>query len=155
MSLSTSSSSSFEDDDGSGSDNVSANVAVKWSFFKNNMIVGSKENISLKGNGGLDDVITYLVDDLFAQHIIVYSGVHGTPHGMLQIDDPAFAQDDVDALAQSDPDLLIEVKLVDFVLAQQQIPPGMKADLDDPNVCVVLGWCNSKYYLDFMGYKLQ
>lgn len=155
--MSTSLNQSSDDEESSGSESsdpgsLSAYVLVKWSFFRDNTIVGSGENISLDGDGGLDDLITYLVDDLRKTDIVIYSGVHGTPSGMLQIDDPDFVQDDMNALAQDADGLRIVIKPVDFDVAQHRIPDGLRSDLDDPNTCVVLGWCNSRYYLSFMQY---
>lgn len=143
---------SDSDSESSEAGSLSAYVLVKWSFFKDNTIVGSGENISLEGDGGLDDLITYLVDELRKTDIVIYSGVHGTPSGMLQVDDPDFVVDDMEALAQDEDGLRVVVKPVDFEVAQHRIPDDMRIDLDDPSTCVVLGWCNSKYYLSFMKY---
>ncbi|BDG72450.1 hypothetical protein Rmf_23790 [Roseomonas fluvialis] len=117
-------------------------------------IAGATRRVSLDADGGIEDMVDAATRFRDVTHIRVYSGVHGDPQGMIQIDDPDFTADDLEALAEEADGLTIDVRAMPMPDGPNDpIPEALKADLDDPAIFVILGWCYSANYLTFMSYE--
>jgi len=131
---------------------LSGSTASKWSLVGNS-IVGATDPVTFED---VDEVVTQAADNFGVNLIRVYTGIHGTPSGIIQIDEPDFTEKDTQELEQDEDDLKIEVvSMTDIIdiFEQSRIPDQLKADLDDPDVFVVLAWCYSKFFLDFQKYQ--
>ncbi|WP_198368816.1 hypothetical protein [Roseomonas rosulenta] len=133
-----------------------ASIATKWTAVGSS-IIAATQNIAGKSkhdNATVEDVLDFVSNLRGVSLIRVYSGVHGTPSGLIQVDDPDFTVDDAADFEQDEDDLTIEVRGMRAPAEMGgRIPDDLLADLNDPDVFVILGWCYSAEYLKFHNFK--
>jgi hypothetical protein len=98
---------------------------------------------------------TDLSDNKGARFIYVYSGVHGDPSGLLQVDEPDFSEKDEQELAQDDDDLTVVIRRMTLEDNARSIPRRLWNDVNEPDAHVVLAWCWSWFYFEMNNVELD
>ena len=122
-----------------------ANMTLaKWTYHSPLGLVTARERVEHKH---IVEALDWAVDKGLSDKYYIYSGVHGTPDGLLQLDDDKFYRHDLSLIQDSarphfnNPRITVVKK--EFTDTPERV---LIQRVLDPNRLVIMGWCFSEDY---------
>ena len=117
---------------------------TKWNYDEARNLVTATQRVT---SDDVEEVLDAVCDFGVYNQIIIFSGVHGEPGGILQVADPKFFAADAE-LAQEgsgkphDPTIVVQKMPL-----QQTTPVVLTEALLQKSTAVILAWCYSNGYV--------
>ena len=120
-------------------------IPHKWKYDEARRLISATEKVT---NQDVEDIVDWIVEQNKSIVYSIFSGVHGLPGGLIQIDDPEFYKHDRE-MAQPGSGKKYDPKIEVFKMPfRQTVPPQLAEKLCDVNATVILAWCYSDGFVD-------